>query len=458
MIAENIFRAYDIRGLYPDDLHPESAYKIGRGFGTYLVRKLKKDHPTVVVGRDNRLSGSDLQDFFIQGLMISGAHVTNIGLSPSPYVYFANTDGHFDAGCNVTASHNPKDYNGFKLMLSNAHAVFGEEIQKIANLIKAEDFVEAKGKLSYANFMDYYFKRIRHMFIYSRSLKIVVDTGNGIAGMMYPIFLKKLGHEVIELYTELDGSFPNHEPDPIVEENLKDLKVKVVESGADLGIAFDGDGDRLGLVNEKGEFITSDQLLMLLAQDVLKREKGGSVVFTVSNSESLFELIRFWGGNPIMCKVGHSYVEHAMSESKAILGGEQSGHFFLPEDYYAYDDALVAACRVLKIMDDSDKPFSSFFEGFPHLFAEPEMRLTCSDEDKFDVIKKITNHFSSKYECNTLDGVRINFKNGAWSGIRASNTSPCISITMEAKTKEELAKIKDVVMGHISEYNEIKLS
>lgn len=309
-VNQKIFRAYDIRGIYPDELNPEIALLIGRAFGSYLVRKLKKKDPSVVVGRDNRIHGGDLQDFFIQGLMMSGCHITNIGLSPSPYVYFANTDGQFDAGCNVTASHNPKDYNGFKLVLKNAHAVFGDELQKIYQIISDKDFIDGKGKLAYANFMDFYFKRLKHLFTYSKPLKIVVDTGNGIAGMMYPIFLRKLGHEVIELYTELDGTFPNHEPDPIVESNLKDLKALVLQVGANIGLAFDGDGDRLGVVNEKGEFINSDQLLMLLAKDALSRNLGDSIVFTVSNSQSLFDLIDQWGGKPIMCKVGHLSLIH----------------------------------------------------------------------------------------------------------------------------------------------------
>lgn len=454
-LSQKIFRAYDIRGVYPDDLNRETAYLIGRGFGSYLVQKLNKIHPTVVAGRDNRLHGADLQDFFIQGLMISGCHVTNIGLSPSPYVYFSNTDGHFDAGCNVTASHNPKEYNGFKLMLNNAHAVFGEELQKIYQIIQAEKFEENQGKLAYANFMDYYFKRLKSMFNFPRSLKVVIDTGNGIAGMMYPIFLRKMGHEVIELYTALDGTFPHHEPDPIVEENLKDLKNRVREHQADIGLAFDGDGDRVGVVTEKGDFITADQLLMLLTKDVLSRHQGASVVFTVSNSQLLFDQVERWGGKPVMCKVGHSYVEHAMNENQAILGGEQSGHFFLPENYFAYDDALVTACRVLKILTDSEHPLSELFTDFPQTYTEPEWRPCCADEVKFDVIDRIANHFKEKYPCNLMDGVRIDFGDSAWAGIRASNTSPCISVTMEALNASRLNEVKQVVLDHLKTYNEI---
>lgn len=457
ILSQKIFRAYDIRGIYPTQINEKGAELIGKGFASYLIKKFKKDHPTVVVGRDNRLHSEALQDSFILGLISSGCHVTNIGLSPSPYVYFANTDGKFDAGCNITASHNPKDYNGFKLMLNNAHAVFGDDLQEIYRLISKADFVQGKGKMEYGNYMDYYFKRLRSIFEYKKPLKVVIDTGNGIGGMLYPVFLKKLGHEVIEIYTDLDGTFPNHEPDPIVEENLADLKKKVIEEKADIGLAFDGDGDRVGIVTEKGDFIDADKTLMLLAKDVLGRHPGGSVVFTVSNSQTLFDLIPEFGGKPIMCKVGHSYVENAMTQHQAILGGEQSGHFFVPENYYQYDDALVTALRILKIVSDSGQSISELFADFPKTYNEPEMRPECADETKFKIIDQIADFFKKSYECNTLDGVRIDFGDGAWSGIRASNTSPCISVTMEAKTSEKLKEIKNIVLSHLQKYNEIKL-
>ncbi len=456
MIDQNSFRAYDIRGTYPDQLNKDTALLIGKGFASFLEKKKDLKQPTVVVGRDARTHSEELQRSFIRGLIESGCRVTNIGLSASPYLYFANTFGEFDAGCNITASHNPAQYNGFKLMTRNAHAVFGDEIQAIYQLIKNEDFISGRGELAHANFLDDYLKKIKSVFQFSRTLKIVVDTANGIAGAFYPTILKKLGHEVIELYAELDGNFPNHEPDPIVEENLTDLKYKVIDEKADLGLAFDGDGDRCGLVTEKGEFIDADKLLMLLSKDALSRHAGGAVVFTVSNSQVLFELIEQWGGKPVMCPVGHSYVEHAMTEHEAILGGEQSGHFFLPEGYYQYDDALITVCRLLKIIADSGKIASELFHEFPQTFAEPEMRPDCPDDKKFGIIKSVTEHFLTKYDCNTLDGVRINFGNGGWAGIRASNTSPKISITMEAKTREELERIKEEVLAHLKGYAEIK--
>ena len=457
-ISQNIFRAYDIRGTYPDELNKETATLIGRGFATYLVKNLNIDQPRVVVGRDNRIHGEELQKAFIEGLVSSGCHVTNIGLSPSPYLYFANTFGQFDAGCNITASHNPKEYNGFKLMTENAHAVFGDELQKIYQIIVGdEELVSGIGKSTEQDFVSFYLDKIKELFTYKKPLKIVVDTGNGVSGNLYPFILKALGHEVIELYTELDGTFPNHEPDPIVENNLKDLKQKVLDEKADIGFAFDGDGDRASVITEKGEFIDADKTLMLLSEDVLSRYPGKSVVFTVSNSQILFELVEKWGGKPVMCKVGHSFVEDAMNENKAIIGGEQSGHFFLPEKYFPYDDALVTACRILKIASDSEKPVSALFDEFPKTFAIPEMRPKCADDVKFEIIKKITDYFADKYPCTTLDGIRMDFGNGGWAGIRASNTSPRISITMEAKTEEGLEKIKNIVLSHLKTYPEIEL-
>ncbi len=454
-INKDIFRAYDIRGTYPDQIDANAANLIGKGFSSYLINKTGNKTPKIVVGRDCRTHGTELQKAFINGLISSGCQVVDVGLSPSPYLYFANVFGQYDAGCNITASHNPKHYNGFKLVTKNAHAVFGDELQKIYQIIEKGDFVEGIGKLAHFNYLDDYFKKIKSIFSYSKPLKIVVDTGNGVGGVMYPTILKKLGHEVVELYTELDGTFPNHEPDPIVEDNLTDLKSKVLETNADIGIAFDGDGDRAGLVNEKGEFIDADKTLMLLSKDALSRHPNRSIVFTVSNSQILFDLIKEWGGKPVMCEVGHSYVEDAMSKNDAILGGEQSGHFFLPEDYFPYDDALVTACRVLKIISDSDKTASGLFNEFPKSFAVPEIRPKCPDNIKFEIIQKVTDHFKKTYPAITIDGIRLDFGNGGWSGIRASNTSPRISITMEAKTEDELSKIKEVVLGHLRTYNEI---
>jgi len=455
MIEQKIFRAYDIRGTYPDQLNKDTAKLIGLGFGTYLQKNLNLQSPNVVVGRDNRTHGEELQQAFIQGLMETGCDVTDVGLSPSPMLYYANTHGEFDGGCNVTASHNPKEYNGFKLITKNGHAVFGDEIQKVYEIIEKGEFTSGKGSLRKDDFYTDYLKKIHSIFAFGKTLKIVVDTGNGIAGLIYPKVLKSLGHEVVELYTELDGTFPNHQPDPIVEEYLEDLKAKVLETGADIGLAFDGDGDRVGVISEKGEFITADKTLMLLAQDTLSRHPGGTIVFTVSNSQSLFELIESWGGKSIMCEVGHSFVDGAMQKNQAVMGGEQSGHFFLPEDYYPYDDALITACRILMILSHEDKTISQLIEQFPKTYSMPESRPYCADETKFKVLEKVISHFKDKYPSNTMDGIRMDFGNGGWAGIRVSNTSPRISITLEAQSQKHLDEIKEIIFGHLKTYSEI---
>jgi phosphomannomutase / phosphoglucomutase len=455
MVDQKIFRAYDIRGTYPEQVNAETAELIGKSFGTYIKQKSGLKKPKVVVGMDCRTHSEELQKAFIRGLLSTGSDVTNIGLSPSPYFYFVNTNGKFDGGCNITASHNPKEYNGFKLITRDAHAVFGGELQAIYRIIKKGKFATGNGKIVSADYFDFYSQKIKSIFTYSRPLKIVIDTGNGVAGVIYPKMLKGLGHEVIQLYTDCDGTFPNHEADPIVEKNVKDLKKLVVDSGADIGLAFDGDGDRCSIITEKGKFVSADRILMLLGKDVLSRHPGRSVIFTVSNSQSLFDLIKKWGGKPVMCKVGHSFVEHAMTEYKAILGGEQSGHFFLPEDYFQYDDALVTVCRILLILSQSGKTISSLLDQFPKSYAEPEMRPYCPDDKKFKVLKKTVEYFRDKYPNTTIDGIRLDFGNGGWAGIRVSNTSPKISIIMEAQTAGHLNEIKDIVLGHLKTYPEI---
>lgn len=455
MIDQSIFRAYDIRGTHPKQLNRRSAELIGKAFGTYLVKKIDKDSPRVAVGQDARTHSMELFEGFVSGLISTGCEVTNLGITPSPYVYFVVTEEKFDGGCNITASHNSKEYNGFKLMKENAHAIFGDELQKVYGIIEKGDFSEGTGSKKTANYVDLYLNKIKSLFSYKKRLKVVIDTGNGVAGNLYPKVIKDLGHEVVGLYTELDGNFPNHEADPVIESNMEDLKKKVVEEGADLGLGFDGDGDRIALVTEKGEFINSDHLLMLLSQDVLSRNPGETLVFTVSNSQALFDLTKSWGGNPVMCKVGHSFVEDAMSKHKAILGGEQSGHFFLPEDYYAYDDALVTACRILKIVADADTPVSSLFEAFPKTYAIPEIRPYCPDDRKFGILDKIVEHFKDQYPNTTMDGIRMDFGKGGWCGIRVSNTSPRISVIMEAESETHLQEIQNVIMGHLKSYSEI---
>lgn len=456
MISQTIFRAYDIRGVVGVDLSADAVELIGRGFGTFLKRQRGLTRPRVVAGRDGRTHSPELFAAFTRGLLSTGADVTATGLSPSPLLYFSNTTGGFDAGCNLTASHNPAEYNGFKLVAARGHAIYGDDLQTIYKIIQSGDFETGEGTLSSDDFFERYTEKLKSMFRFSRPLKVVADTGNGVAGAFYPQVLRALGHDVVELFTALDGTFPNHEPDPIVEKNTTALKAKVTETCADIGLAFDGDGDRVGVVTQDGHFISADRTLMLLTRDVLSRHPGGTLVYTVSNSQQLFDLAARWGGKPVLCPVGHSYVENAMQKNKAVLGGEQSGHFFLPEDYYGFDDALVTACRLLKILSDTNQTISQLFDAFPTAFSRPEMRPKCADDCKFTVLQKVRGHFSEKYPCNTLDGVRVDFGEGAWAGIRASNTSPCLSVILEAGSPARLREIGDEVLGHLRSYPEIE--
>lgn len=468
MIDPHIFRAYDIRGKAHSQLSTDACRQIGRGFGTVLRRLYKKDHPEVVVGRDARTHGPELEAAVIEGLMMAGCRVLMIGPTPSPLNYFTICERKLDGGVHVTASHNPKEDNGLKLQIRGAEAFSGESLQELRSLIEAGDFLPGKGTREEIDAVTSYKELLTRTFKNAgKGLTIVVDAGNGIAGPVSCDVLRGVGAEVIELYTEPDGAFPNHPADPSKHETLRDLQAKVKDVSADLGIAFDGDGDRLGLVDERATIWPSDHVLLLLAQDHLSRHPGKPVIFTVSNSGILQTEIERWGGKPMMCKVGHSYVEHAMREHGALLGGEQSGHFFCAEDYHGFDDALVAALRVLSILNDPNPnpnpnpnpspTLSSRISSFPTVYQAPELRPHCPDDAKGRVIAAITGHFAKSHPVITLDGARIDFGDGAWAGIRQSNTSPCISVCMEARSPEKLKTVQEEILEHLKTYPEIDL-
>ncbi len=460
-IDPHIFRAYDIRGKAHTQLSADACRQIGQAFGTVLRRMYKKDHPDIVVGRDARTHGPELEAAVIEGLMHAGCHVWKTGPTTSPVNYFTVCERKADGSMHVTASHNPKEDNGLKLQIRDAEPFSDDDVQKLRRQIEAEDFLTGEGSQTEINattpYRDFLASTFRNV---GKDCTIVVDAGNGIAGPVNCDVFRAVGATVIELYTEPDGNFPNHPADPSKHATLKDLQAKVQESGADLGFAFDGDGDRLGLVDEKGAIWPSDYLLLLLSQDHLSRHKGKPVIFTVSNSSILETEIKKWGGVPVMCKVGHSHVEHAMREYDALLGGEQSGHFFCGEDYYRFDDALAAALRILTIRTQKNNmPISQLMNDFPRVYQAPEMRPYCPDERKGEIMNAITAYFKKIYgdeHVNTLDGARINFGEYAWAEIRQSNTSPCISICMEARSPEKLKEIQGIVFGHIQMYPEIR--
>jgi phosphomannomutase/phosphoglucomutase len=459
MIDPLIFRAYDIRGKAYAQLDEAACRLIGQGFGTIVRRMYTKDHPSVVVGRDARTHSPLFEQAVADGLLSTGCDVIRIGQTPSPVNYFTICDQKMDAGIQITASHNPKDDNGIKLQVRDADAFSGEDLQRLRTVIEQEDFMTGQGSEREYNAVTPYGNHLHAMFADAgKEKKIVVDAGNGVAGPVNCHVLQQTGADIIGLYIEPDGEFPNHQPDPSKHSTLKDLQAKVQEVKADIGFAFDGDGDRLGIVDEQGHIRSADEILLLLAEDHLSRHPGAPVVFTVSNSETLNTEIMRWGGKPVMCKVGHSYVEHAMREHKATLGGEQSGHFFCGEDYYGFDDALVAALRILSILQvQKGKTISKLMEDFPRVYQTQELRPYCPDTEKAKIMASVIRYFQKDYRVNTLDGARIDFGDGAWAGIRQSNTSPCLSVCMEARSPEKLQEMETLVLDHLHTYGELTL-
>jgi len=457
MIDPRIFRAYDIRGKAHEQITADACEKIGHAFGNELKKRYKKDHPTVVVGRDARTHSPEFMNACIKGLIASGANVRDIGMTPSPINYFTICDQGFDGGMQITASHNPKEDNGIKLQTREAEAFSGEDLQRLRETIENGKLKMGNGgSVTKYDAVPPYIARLTKMFgAIGKSVKIAVDAGNGVAGPVNCQVLRAIGCEVTELYTEPDGNFPNHPADPSKYSTLKELQSVVRSEKLHLGLAFDGDGDRLGVIDEKGQIVTADQLLLLFAEDHLQRNPGATIVYTVSNSSLLETEVRKWGGNPAMCKVGHSHVEHAMREYGSHLGGEQSGHFFLGEGYYGFDDALVAALRLIAISKGTS--LSSLIDRFPKVFQAEERRPACADDKKISVVEGATKHFQEKYPVVTLDGARIDFGDGAWAGIRYSNTSPVLSICIEAQSQQKLDSVEREVLDHMRTYKEVEL-
>jgi len=454
----HIFRAYDIRGKVDSQITEEACLWIGKAFGSVVREMYGMDHPTIAVGRDARTHGPKFEKAVIDGLVSAGCHVINIGQTPSPINYFTICDREIDGSVQITASHNPKDDNGVKLQVRNAQAYSGDDLQKLYKKIEQEDVLTGEGSVEESDAITPYLNHLSQMFAGAGDgMKIVIDSGNGVAGPVYQEALMKVGAEVTGLFIEPDGTFPNHAADPSKHETLVDLQASVKEVGADIGLAFDGDGDRLGVVDENGEIRTADEIILLLAKDHLSRHPGKSVIFTVSNSSTLETEITKWGGKPIMTVVGHSFVEHAMVEHNALLGGEQSGHFFCSEDYFGFDDALVAALRVIKIVKESGLPLSVLMSEFPKVYQAPEFRPHCPDDKKTEIIRHVTEHFKKDYSVNDADGARVDFGDGSWAGIRQSNTSPKLSICIEARTPEKLKEVQSIVMDHLQSYPEIEL-
>jgi phosphomannomutase len=534
-----IFRAYDIRGIAmstsevdkqrnpPElDLTPKTANLIGRGTATYLKRAYGVRN--MLVGRDNRLHSENLHEAFIQGVLATGVDVTDVGLSTSPLIYYGVCKFGFDSGVNITASHNPKQYNGIKIVGQNAHSICGDELQKILKIIENDDFETAIDKtntnkkphtsqktfnnktstdsntatpartrtntsngtaksitttttiagatintapLTTAtttsailtkktdNFQTYLADIASRVKI-ARKMKVVVDAGNGTAGIFAPDLIKAIGCEVIPLYCEPDGNFPNHEANPEEEKNMKDLSEAVLRHHADLGIGFDGDGDRVGIVDEKGRHYSADYLLILLARELLENRPKSQIVFDVKVSRILIDEITRLGGVPVMSRTGHSFIETRMHELNAPLAGEISGHLFFGKDfynYYGFDDATFAACKIVEIISKSNKTFSAHFNDLPKMATTPEFKAHCPDDRKFEIVKDLTSHFKQLYDCVTIDGVRVNFDDKSWGAVRCSNTSPNLTLRFEAPNQKRLSEIQAIMAEELKKYPEVSL-
>ena len=440
VLPDSIFRAYDIRGVVPATLNAETAYWVGRAVG---AESLAQGEQNVAVGRDGRLSGPELVKHLIRGLADSGCNVSDVGLVPTPALYYAATVLEGKSGVMLTGSHNPPDYNGFKIVIAG-DTLADEQIQALHTRLKKNDLTWGKGRIAAVDILPRYSAEITQGISLAKRLKVVVDCGNGVAGVIAPALIEALNCEVIPLFCEVDGHFPNHHPDPGKPENLRDLIAKVKETRADIGLAFDGDADRVGVVTDAGTVVFADRLLMLFAQDVLARNPGADILFDVKCSRRLIPLIKDHGGHPVMWKTGHSLMKKKMKETGALLAGEMSGHIFFKERWFGFDDGIYSAARLLEILSKRQATAEELFETFPNDISTPEINIDVTDESKFSIIEALHDaQWGEAAELTSIDGVRVDYPHG-WGLVRASNTTPVLVLRFEAETEAELQRIKDV--------------
>ena len=438
-ITSSIFKAYDIRGIVEKELTPEVVKLIGMAIGSESIAQGERG---IVVGRDGRLTGPMLSESLISGLIESGCHVVDIGMVPSPLVYFATYTKGASSGVMVTGSHNPPEYNGLKIMIAG-ETLSADRIQNLYSRILNQEFSSGSGSSTSINIDQDYMDTIKSDIVLERKLNIVVDCGNGIAGNIAPKLFESLGAKVTKLFCLVDGRFPNHHPDPSNPENLEDLIKEVIDTGADLGLAFDGDGDRLGLVDNNGNVIWADRQMILYARDVLSRKPGAKIIFDVKCSSLLPKDISEHGGEPIMSRTGHSFIKNKLKETDAELGGEMSGHIFFNERWYGFDDAIYTGARLLEIISKTDKTCAEIFAELPSSVSTPEINIHFDKQgqqyDAMDALSKNVDFPGA--EINTLDGVRVDYEN-CWGLVRASNTTPCLVLRFEGNDQEALNSIK----------------
>ena len=441
MLTPKIFREYDIRGVADSELLSDGVTQLGQAVGTYMQRHGGGNQ--INLARDCRLSSPRLRDAFCAGLKASGCHVTDIGIVPTPLLYYSVFHLKATGGIMITGSHNPREYNGFKIMVGQS-TIHGHDIQLLRQMIQANDLAAGEGSEQSYDIVTPYVDEITSRFHFERRVALVFDGGNGVGGPVFARMVEKLNVQAQGLFLDMDGRFPNHDPDPTQPDNLAHLIEAVRVSPVDLGIAFDGDSDRIGAVDETGEVIYGDMLLLLYGREIIARKPGATVIGEVKCSQIMYDELRKAGGNPIMWKTGHSLIKAKMKETGAELAGEMSGHMFFADGYYGFDDALYAACRLIEIVSKSGKPLSAQLTGIPKMVSTPELRLDCPDDTKFAVVDRVRKHFQKLYEVNDVDGARIKFPKG-WGLLRASNTGPVLVMRFEAESEELLRQYRNEV-------------
>jgi phosphomannomutase/phosphoglucomutase len=442
-LATHIFREYDIRGIVGRDFGPEVSEPVGRAYGTLVREETGKERPQVVVGRDNRPSSPELAQALVNGIRAVGVDVLDIGTVPTPLVYWTEATRGTDGGVQVTGSHNPAEWNGIKMTV-RGRAIYGATIQALRARIEKGSFAAGKGGYEATDVVDAYIADVTGRFQLKRRLKVALDCGNGTGAVLAERLLAELGVDVVPLFCQSDGTFPNHHPDPTVDENLIDLIAAVRDEKCALGIGFDGDADRVGAVDETGAVVRGDLILLLFGLDLLKRKgPGQKLVFDVKCSQALPDVFGAAGGTPIMWKTGHSLMKEKMRESGAPLAGELSGHICVGgDDYYGFDDALFDACFLIDLVARSDRPLSQLVAEFPSYVSTPEIRVEVTEESKWEIVRAATEHFRKGHEVIDVDGVRVLFGDG-WGLLRSSNTQPVLVLRFEARTQERLDEIRD---------------
>jgi phosphomannomutase/phosphomannomutase/phosphoglucomutase len=440
-----IFREYDIRGVYNKEFDKEFAFHLGRAFATYVRNRTKVAEPRLTLGHDARLSSPEIAAQLAEGFKAAGAHVILLGLVTSPISYFSTfTVEGVLGGIMVTGSHNPPEYNGFKVSFGKT-TIFGQEIKELEKIILSGDYASGKGSEEKIDILTPYVERYKKEFGRLPDVPVVLDCGNGAGGCIARRLYEAVGLKPVILYEQPDGRFPNHHPDPTVEENLTDLKAAVLKHGAVVGIGFDGDADRIGLIDEKGHFVLGDEMMTVIAQDILARDKGAKIIGDVKCSDRMYDFVRQRGGQPIMWKTGHSLIKEKVKAEKAPFGGELSGHVFFADRNYGYDDALYAGLRVVEILSRHKATISESLKQLPPSFCTPEIRIDTTEEIKHQVVERLKNEFnkpSDDYSVNLIDGIRVSFKDG-WALARASNTQPVLVLRFESTSQSGLDRIRE---------------